>query len=309
MLDEPRVDVALATGVLDRSGVRHRRARLRAVTGRDEALLAAQPDGPGPQDVDALLAATVERLGGYAQDQVSGDLVAHLTRGDRARLLLTLRVALAGTELRLATPCPNPDCPEVAEVVLPLTDVLAPPAGDGSAPDAVLVATGEGTFRVRLPRGSDDAAAAAADPPRRAAVLWARLVERVTPDDGDDSGDGDEAAPLPPADWERLERATRAALAAALADLREAAAEPDLAVVARCPACGAWLEIEADAADVLRRTTSTGPVRLLAEIHCLAFHYGWAEDAILDLPRARRHRYLDLLRRQVEGRPLLDLRR
>jgi hypothetical protein len=298
--------VALATGVLDGSGLHHRRARLRALTGRDEALLAEGPDGPTPDDVDALLAATVQRLGGYADDEVGPHLVAHLTRGDRSRLLLTLRATLAGTELRLATACPNPDCPEVPEVVLALADVLALPSPAGPGGDAAVVATAEGSFRVRLPRGSDDAAAAAGAPARRPAVLWARLVERAEPDD-----DGDGAAParLAPDDWDRLAGSTRAALAAALADLREAAGDPDLAVVARCPGCGAWLEIEADAADVLRRTTSTGTDRLLAETHCLAFFYGWSEDTILDLPRARRHRYLDLLRRQVEGRPLLDLRR
>jgi hypothetical protein len=47
--------------------------------------------------------------------------------------------------------------------------------------------------------------------------------------------------------------------------------------------------------------------RLLAEVHFLAFHYGWSEGEILDLPRTHRWRYLELLRNQLEGRPLVDL--
>jgi hypothetical protein len=42
-------------------------------------------------------------------------------------------------------------------------------------------------------------------------------------------------------------------------------------------------------------------------VHSLAFHYGWSEEAVLDLPRARRWAYLELLRNQLEGRPLVDL--
>jgi hypothetical protein len=46
--------------------------------------------------------------------------------------------------------------------------------------------------------------------------------------------------------------------------------------------------------------------RLEAEVHCLAFHYHWPEADILALPRPRRWRYLELVRRELEGSPLLD---
>jgi hypothetical protein len=35
--------------------------------------------------------------------------------------------------------------------------------------------------------------------------------------------------------------------------------------------------------------------RLLDEVHAIAWHYHWSESEILDLPRARRRRYLDLI--------------
>ena len=58
---------------------------------------------------------------------------------------------------------------------------------------------------------------------------------------------------------------------------------------------------------MLARELGLGSNRLLAEIHSLAFHYGWSEDAVLDLPRPRRWAYLELLRNQLEGRPLVGL--
>lgn len=274
------VDVALGPGVLDQTGVRHRRARLRAVTGADE-------DGAGSvlgaAGVDALLAGVVIRLGGYSP--VPADLIARLTRPDRARLLLALRATLAGDEVRLIATCPNPGCREVAEVVLSVAALLSPPPG---TTDVIEVDTPDGLFRVRLPRGSDDAALAHLPVGQRSAALWQRIVE-----------------PSPAG----VTASTRGRLAAALVELVEAAAAPDLAVVARCPDCAAWIELDPDPADLVDRMLRQNADRLLAEVHSLAFHYGWGQAEILDLPRSRRHRYLDLLRRQLDGRPLTDLRR
>lgn len=278
-------EVALGPGVLDAAGSRHRRARLRAVTGEDEERAAGFGLMPHPADVDELLADLLDRLGGYAP--VTPELVATLTRSDRERLLLAVRAGLAGDEIRLVAACPNPDCGELVEVVLSVAEVLAGenPGTPGSA-DSVTVHTGEGSFVVRPPRGSDDAAVADLPAAERPGALWRRIV---TPDPGG-------ATP-----------ATRVALAAALAELGTAIAAPDLMRVARCPECAAWLELDPDPVDLLARALRQGAGRLLAELHCLAFHYGWAESAILALPRQRRHRYLELVRRQVEGRPLEDI--
>ena len=40
--------------------------------------------------------------------------------------------------------------------------------------------------------------------------------------------------------------------------------------------------------------------RLYEEVHYLALHYHWAEQAILRLPRGKRQRYLGLLARHFE---------
>jgi hypothetical protein len=158
----------------------------------------------------------------------------------------------------------------------------------------VEVDTEEGRIVLRPPTGLDDEAcdAAGGDRRQRSALLWSRLVLAV--------GDG---GPVDPGAWQALHPATRQAAAAALAELDSLL---DLTFVSACPACGAWIEVELDPFELLARELGTGSDRLLAEVHCLAFHYGWTEDAILDLPRTRRWRYLELLRNQLEGRALTD---
>lgn len=280
---ESFADVALGAGVVDRSGVRHRRARLGPVTGTAEDRAGDLGPVPDPSGVDDLLAAVLLRLGGF--DSPGAEVVAALTRADRARLLLALRATVAGDEIRLIAPCPNPGCGDIAEVVLSVAALLEPAPGTA---DSVVADTVDGPFRVRLPRGTDDAAVAALPDGQRAAALWRRITEP------DPTG----ASP-----------AAIETLAVALAALAEPAGAPDLALVARCPACAAWLEFDADPADLLGRALLGNADRLLAEVHCMAFHYGWSQAEILALPRGRRHRYLDLLRRQLDGRPLVDLRR
>jgi hypothetical protein len=90
-------------------------------------------------------------------------------------------------------------------------------------------------------------------------------------------------------------------VAAALAGLDGCA---DLAFVATCPQCGTWIELELDPVDLLVRALAAGEERLLAEVHCIAFHYGWSEAEILALARPRRLANLGLLRDQLEGRAL-----
>lgn len=301
------LDVVLGHGVVDTGGTRHRRARLRPVTGEQEELFAGSAELPAPERVDALLAGALARLGGYDAErgEVTPSLVSGLTRGDRGRLLLALRASLVGDEIRLILSCPDPLCRELSEIVMSAGDLLLPhPAG--AVVDDAVVSTPDGPLRVRPVRGYDDAAvrdadlgeAGDADATRASAdLLWSRLV----------TGPG--GVPVPASGVGRWRLRTRAALAAALAGLAERAGAPDLALVARCPACGYWMELEPNPVDLLARAARDGTERLWAEVHCLAYHYGWGEDAILRLPRLRRRRYLDLLRRQLDGRPLVDLRR
>ncbi|MBP8810342.1 MAG: hypothetical protein KBG48_22955 [Kofleriaceae bacterium] len=279
--------VDLPHGLFDDGGGCHRVVELRPLAGREELLLAGARER-GSRAVSALLATLIGRLGEF--DEVDASLTAALTRGDRDVLLLSVRAALYGDRIGLIVRCANPACRAPADVDV-FTHELVPAATAPPRP-RIELATAAGTARVREPTGADDAALEeVAGPVReRAARLWARLTEL-------------DGRPLTAADWLALPAAARHAVAVGLAEHSRA---PDLVLVARCPACRALLEVELEPFALLTRELKAGGDRLLAEVHALAFHYHWSEAEILALPRPRRWRYLELLARELDGRPLID---
>jgi hypothetical protein len=279
----------LGRGLIDDTGRRHRTARLRPLTGWQEARLAEALGGaPGAASAPELLVGSVSAIGSYAD--VDAPLVAALSRGDLALLALELRAGLFGPRLVLTLRCPNPECRELADLDLDTTELL--PDRSVAEPEWIEAATPDGVALVRTPTGADDAAVAVAGGDRadRVALLFSRLVARL--------GDRER---LTPAQWRDLAPATRHAVALAMADGEVA---PALAISSRCPACLAGLELGLDPFDLLGRELRLGAGRLLVDVHCLAYHYSWSEDAILSMPRNRRWRYLELLRHQLDGLPL-----
>lgn len=280
--------VILPHGLHDEDGVCHREAVLRPLTGREELLLGSAGRTNSPRVVSELLAACLERLGGY--EPVDAGLTASLTRGDRKHLALRLRAALFGDRLTLIARCPAPSCQELADVDLSISDLLVDRAAP--APEHIEVQVAEGTARLREPTGEDDEVVTSfgGEWTDRSALLWSRLVQL-------------EGKPISPAGWLGLSKKSRHTLALALAEQTSA---PDLLLLSRCPECEAWLEVGLDPFALLGRELAHSGARLEAEVHCLAFRYHWSEADILSLPRTRRWRYLELLRRELEGRPLLD---
>ena len=279
------LSVELPHGLFDADGVCHRHAVLRPVTGREELIL-ADADA-GPRAVSDLLAAVIERLGGY--DGVDDALAAALTRGDRQALTLHLRAGLYGDRIPLIVRCPNPACAALSDVDLRISELL--PA---SAPPRPWLEcdTPSGLAQIREATGADDDLVAGHGGSRaeRVALLWSRLLVLDQREIDTD-------------EWPALPAATRHAVALALAEGTRA---PELCFLTRCPTCRAVIELALDPFALLARELRSGGDRLLAEVHALAFHYHWPESEILALPRPRRWRYLELLGRELEGRPILE---
>jgi hypothetical protein len=279
-------ELLLPHGLYDESGVCHRAAVLRSLTGKEEALLASARR----VELSALLEACLGRIGGY--EQPSRTHVEALTRGDRDFLALRLRRSLFGDRVSLVVTCANPACGARADLDLEV-EALAPEREQPGA-EFLDIATPGGPARVREPTGADDRALARVGGSRseRAAELWSRLVL-----------DLDGRGPLTAQAWLALGAPVRHSIALGLSEQSSA---PDLGVVTACPSCSASMQLTIDPFGLLLRELRQGVERLIAEVHCLAWAYGWPEADILALPRTRRWGYLDLVRRQVEGRPLVD---
>lgn len=265
-------------GVVDATGRAHREVELSPLTGHHELVLADTATATGPFAESRLCALVVGRIGDF--EAVDLSLVRLLSRGDRHRLLLAVLQGLTGDRLALVARCDNPTCRELSDIDLLVSDLLGNPGE--AAP--VEVDTPVGRIRVREPLGIDDEAAANGE------ALWPRLIEDI-------DGDG------PPTEsrWNALPVAVRHTVALALADSTTA---PDLGLVGHCPECRARFDLWLDPMALLRQATRAGVGRLYAEVHTLAWYYHWTEDQVLALPRERRWRYLELVRRQLEGRPL-----
>lgn len=282
MRTQAPLEIVLARGLVDATGDRHRRTRLRAPTGAVELEIAGAPTPSlAAVEADDVLAGCVDRIGGYRP--VEPGHVGALSRGDRARLALATRAMLHGDTIALTVRCPAAGCGALADLTLSTTELIG--GTEAPQPLEVAVPTSAGTLTLRPPTGVDEQAAGGVSE-----QLWGRIVR---------DRDG---APLGPEGWSVLDPTAAQGLALALADLDPCA---DLAFVSLCPQCAAWIELELDALELLVRSLGSGEERVLAEVHCLAFHYGWSEAEILALARPRRLAYLELLRNQVEGRPLL----
>lgn len=191
--------------------------------------------------------------------------------GDVAELdirLLDLHVRRFGKRLEGVTTCPA--CEEMLEVTLD-ADALRPRASR-----ELSIAAGAWEVEFRLPRASDLAAIAGVEDAVAArAQLAARCVLRVRP-----------SAP------DELPEEVVAAMAERMAE-----ADPlgGSRLALDCPACGAHSAPAADLAWFLQREFAEEAARVVTEVHALASAYGWTQREILNLPRTRRARYLELV--------------
>ena len=281
--------VQVPDGYFDADGRRHRDAELRALTGRSEELLCATDRSPA-ELVTAVLADCVLRLGDLTP--VDEALTEDLTVGDRAYLLLKLREATFGPDVALVASCAWPDCGEKVDIAFRIPDVpIREPSQPGptfqvelspeAAPDPAAR-----TVRFRLPTGADQASCAALLDHNPAAALRSLLTACLVPDDGAAAVAAEALTPLAKAEIE-------AAMAAA-------AGGPALTMRATCPGCGRGFDIPFDVAEEEVGDVAASSDLLLRQVHYLAFHYHWAESEILDLPRERRLRYVELLAEEIE---------
>lgn len=287
------LELTLGRGLIDTDGRRHRAAVLARPDGWLEAHLAEEVDPrPGPVRVPAgvrhrVVAACLERVGGY--EHPDEETVASLTRGDTHQIAFAVHAAMLGPAVALVVRCPNPTCGELADVDLDIEELLA----DTTVPEPEWFAAESEGGRVvlRTPTGADLRTLEGLDGRERTAALMAAVVRSAATQDGT------------PVDtrWASLPASLRTA---ALLALARQPVSPTTDLQVGCPTCRAVIELHVDPLVLLARRLRSGAGRLLLETHCLAYHYGWSEEAVLDLPRERRWAYLSLLRAQVTGAPL-----
>lgn len=264
---------------------------VRGLTGREEELLAARSGAPMAETVSAVLLRCVTSLGDAAPTAAT---IRELSVGDRERLLLQVRRATLGDRIDCVATCPNPDCGERLDVTLSVYDLLVERDVERDAAAARWYDEGfaardgsEISVRFRLPTGGDQEATAevaATDPLLAAGLLLERCIEPGVGSDG-----------LPAA----LPEEVVDALGARMAKLDPQA---EIRLQFECAVCGRAVEVLFDTASFFFSEVAATAERLYDEVHAIAWHYHWSEQEILDLPRVKRRRYLDLIAGSVGAR-------
>ncbi|NVK41905.1 MAG: hypothetical protein HWE39_11735 [Oceanospirillaceae bacterium] len=247
------------------NGELRRDYRFKPLCGEQELSLAeaAEDDGCTADKVTAVLTFALDTLAGRVPDSL---LVETLVVGDRQFLMRQLSALLDDSPRWLTARCHS--CDALFDLSYRPSTLPVKTAGDGYPETSVKI--GDAGYRLRLPTGADQANLdLSLSPEEQQRQLLAGLL-RPAPD----------MATLSRQDIEQLDQT-----------LETMAPEVALRLLAPCPQCQADNTVDVDPYQSL----DTSPDNLLAEIHLLACTYHWSQREILDLPRRRRHHYLQLI--------------
>jgi hypothetical protein len=284
----------LPGGLVDEAGTVHGEVELRGLSGREEEILATAADESASL-VTAILSRCVQRIGEVPE--VDSAVVRRLLVADRQYLLLRLREATFGDQVRGSVPCPWPDCGRRVTVSFSTRDVPVTASSDKGPAYTLTLSTeampgagdDERSVEFRLPTGADQELLAPLLAENEATALTA-LLERCLLRIGADGGAGEDAvAALSAVARQEIERA-----------MQEAAPRVDLTMDAHCTECGREFSAPFDPQSFFFGQLRVSSQMLYREVHQLAFHYHWSEREIMDMPRDQRSRYLTVLAEEIE---------
>jgi hypothetical protein len=246
-------------------GTLRRDYRFKPLCGALELSLAeaAAEDGCTADKVTAMLACALATLAGQEPDRL---LVATLVVGDRQFLMRQLSALLDDSPRWLTASCTA--CQTRFDLSYRPSTLPVKHAGEGFPERSVQI--GDDCYRLRLPTGADQAGLdLGKGPDEQQRELLARLLQPAA-----------DVSTLSRQDIEKLDQT-----------LEAMAPEVALQLLAACPQCQAENTVGVDPYQSLDCSADA----LLGEIHRLASTYHWSQRDILELPRRRRHHYLQLI--------------
>ncbi|MFC0541505.1 T4 family baseplate hub assembly chaperone [Kutzneria chonburiensis] len=275
----------LPGGFWDEHGGLHREFDLAPLTGREEELLAARAAARPAALVTEVLSRCVSRLGDISP--VPPAVTRQLLVADRNHLLLQLRRATFGDQVRATLTCPWTECGERMSVDFSIDAVpVEPPPHRAPHYTETLKDGQEITFR--LPTGADQEELSGRLAVNEAEALTA-LLARCVLDLGGARPDAERIAALPAIT--RLEIEER---------MRRAAPKVEQTLAAACAECGRTFVAPFDIHRFVFGELRTDNTLLYQEVHYLAYHYHWSESEIMAMTRDKRQTYIDVLADAIE---------
>lgn len=206
--------------------------------------------------------------------------LVNLTIGERDAALLDLRVRLFGSQIESVASCPQ--CPDKIQVSFSVSEIRLSEVSR-LGPLEVQIDDRSATI---WPLTSADLLAVEVEPSAR--LRREALLQRcISCSDFDTT----ESLPAQFVNWSDSAQRT---IAETLARIDPQA---DIRIALSCSRCSHAWSSRFDITSHLWSEIDAWAQRLMAEIHALAFAYGWAERDILAMTPWRRHLYMGMLRR------------
>lgn len=285
----------LPGGYIDEAGRLQREFELAVLTGRDEELLAQARQKESASLVSLLISRCVQRLGDISP--VSEATARRLLVADRQYLLLKLRQAAFGDQVRADLFCPWPGCGQRVSLEFNIEDVPVEASHDKgphyhmtlSEAAAVGQSPGQREIDFRLPNGADQELISPLLEQNEAQALTSlleRCIERIGPNAPPDEA---HVAALSPLARQEIE-----------AEMERLAPRVELDIETVCPECGRRFVAPFDLQRFFFGEMRAGADLLYREVHYLAYHYHWSEREIMEMAVDKRRRYIEVLADEIE---------
>lgn len=275
--------IELPAGFVDDRGTVHRDADITPLCGRAEEALSHAPTEATAASLTTLaLSMSVTRIGSIRS--VTPELIRKLTIQDRDYLLRCLRERTIGRKMWIGMTCPREQCAEHMEIPL---DLALLPIEPRPLKQRTFSLDLPPRVEFRLPCGADveEACVAGLDGPAAVSdFLLKRCVLRVA------SKAVRRRLPLPDAAKNAIERR-----------MEELSADVTPELEAKCPACQQEFSAYIDLTHAVLGEFAASARRLEREVHLIAWHYHWHEADILEMPRNKRRRYVEMIEDERDG--------
>lgn len=287
----------LPGGYVDRTGTVHSNVELTPLCGREEELLAGSENPVGMALITTILSRCVSAIGNISP--VSEEVARDLLVADRQYLLLKLREATFGERVRANIFCPWPDCGKKIDIDFSIKDVPIKGSADKGpnycmelSPEAALIGKHGDEYReivYRLPNGGDQEAIfplLSENEARALTMLLKRCILSI--------------GPVKNPGYELISNLSPLARMEIESQMKEVSPMVELTMGATCPVCSREFAVPFDLQDFFFGELRTSQDLLYREVHYLAYHYHWSEREIMEMPREKRRRYIEVLADEIE---------
>jgi hypothetical protein len=287
----------LPGGYVDEYGVLHREAVLTPLSGREEEFLAHTRQAASAALVTTILSRCLRRLGTISP--VDEEIARRLLVADRQYLLLKLREATFGDQVQATIRCPWPNCGQNVDIDFSLHDIPIVESEE-KGPIYTMTLSAEAVCSdehgevgrelvFRLPNGADQEAVSPMLSENEAwalSMLFKRCIQDLGPIASHRDGLLERLSPQARLEIER--------------QMEAVAPKVELTMEALCPECSRTFAVPFDLQDFFFGELRTSGDLLYREVHYLAYHYHWSEQEIMEMPREKRRRYIEVLADEIE---------